>query len=275
MGNLIHARLPRSGRMALAYRDQRQGRLQRLSITGKDRSPLARGLRDVKLHATLEVRPVLAFFFAAKKPLARRAFVAERGHHRLDRRPRCWCTASEVLFEHLIDNPNLEARTGARAHDRLSLTVGGQRPEVAVEFLWTHRRGPGSLANLLDRGRLGGPLRREYQLHLRRFLIGHRIDLLVQLSLGHEQIVATVKAALPGDAPSPANRAQQVRSITPAEAPSPRPSPSRLAACGQAPAAHPVWRRCPGGTCAALTAPDRGPPASEAAEDRRPFAPWS
>jgi hypothetical protein len=39
--------------VALAYRDQDEGRFRGLLITGKDRSPLASGLRDIELHAAL------------------------------------------------------------------------------------------------------------------------------------------------------------------------------------------------------------------------------
>jgi hypothetical protein len=126
MGDLVHAQFPRSGRVALAHRDQHEGWPRGLLITGKDCSPLACGLWNVELHATLETRSILAFLFAAQKPLPRSAPVTQRGHHRLDRRSRCRRTTSEVLRKHLIDHPNLEARTRARAHNRLSLAVGGQ-----------------------------------------------------------------------------------------------------------------------------------------------------
>jgi hypothetical protein len=189
MRELVHAPLPRLRRMALPHRDQHEGRFLGLLVTGEDCSPLAGGLRDVELHATPELRSIMTFGFAAQEPLAGSATVAQRRHHRLDRRPRCWRAASEVLRQHLIDHPDFKARTRARAHERLSLAVGGQRPEVPIEILGTHRRGPGPLADLLDRSHLGRPVGRIDQLRLGRFLIGHRLDLLDQLSLGHGQIV--------------------------------------------------------------------------------------
>lgn len=182
---LVNARFPRSRRVALAHRDEHQSRLRRLPVAGEDRSPLAGGLRDVELHAALEARSILAFLFAAPKPLARCALLAQSANYRLDGRPRCRRATCEVLREHPIDHPDLKARTRARAHDCLSLAVGGQRSEVSVEFLGAHRRGSRPLANLLDGRCLGGPVRREDQLHLSRFLVGHRVDLPIQLSLGH------------------------------------------------------------------------------------------
>lgn len=179
MRDLVHTQLPRSRWVALAHCNQHESRLRSLLVTCKDRSPLTSRLRDVELYTTFEARSILAFLFAAQKPVTRRTLVAQLGHHRLDRRSCRRRTANEILREHLIDRPNFEARTRARAHSCLSLAVGRQRSEVPVEFLGTHRRGPRPLSDLLNRGRLGRPVRREDELHLRRFLIGHRIDLVI------------------------------------------------------------------------------------------------
>lgn len=60
---------------------------------------------------------------------------------------------------------------------------------MPVEFFPAHRSRPRRLPDLLDRGRSRRPVRSEDQLHLRRFLLGHRVDPRVEFSLGHRQIV--------------------------------------------------------------------------------------
>src|SRR6478672_347211 len=203
--DLVHAWLPRLRWVTLANRHQYQSRLRSRFVTGKDRAPSAGGLGDIELHAALETRSILAFGFAAQKPLAWGAHVTQLSHHRLYCRSRCQRAADEVLLKHLIEYPNLKARTRARAHDRLPLAVGGQRSEVSVEVLGAHRGSPGPLADFFDGSRLGGPVRREDELHLCRFLLGHRLDLIMQLSLGHKRIVPAASAE-PAAPNSPSTR---------------------------------------------------------------------
>jgi hypothetical protein len=150
MRDLVHARFPRPHRVTLAHGEQHEGGLLGLRIARENRPPLTRWLRDVELHAAFEARAVLTFLFATQEPLARRALVAQRVDHRPDSRSRRRCATSEILREHLLDDPDLKARTRARAHDPLSLAVGWERSEVPIKFLRAHRRGPGALANLLD-----------------------------------------------------------------------------------------------------------------------------
>lgn len=54
MCDLVDARLPRSRRVALAYRDQYKGRILGFLVAGEDRSPLASALRNVELYTALE-----------------------------------------------------------------------------------------------------------------------------------------------------------------------------------------------------------------------------
>lgn len=55
------------------------------------------------------------------------------------------------------------------------------------------------LADLLDRSCLGRPIRRINEPRLRRFLLGHRLDLFDQLSLGHIEIVVGASDRLAPD----------------------------------------------------------------------------
>jgi hypothetical protein len=132
----------------------------------------------------------VTFLFAAPQPLEGHAIAPDLCDHWLDRGSRRPRATGKILIEDLVYHADFEARTRARTHCRLSLAVGWQRTEVPVEILAAHRSSLRSLADLLDRSRLGGPIRRVDEPRLRRFLLGHRLDLLNQLSLGHAPIVA-------------------------------------------------------------------------------------
>jgi hypothetical protein len=191
VGDLVDARLPRSQRMPLADRQQYKRRLRGLAVDAEHRAPATIGLRNVVLHTSAEPGTVTRFNLARAQGADGDAVHLQVADRRLNSRLRRRARAPKILGERLLVNAKFKTETSRPVADRLPLAVGGlhQRPMLAPELLGLlrrHRPGPGPLANLLDRSCLGRPIRRVDEPRLRRFLLGHRPDLLDQLSLGHK-----------------------------------------------------------------------------------------
>ncbi|MGE5336128.1 MAG: hypothetical protein ACM3JL_01755 [Nitrososphaerota archaeon] len=183
--------------MALADRQQNERRLRRLAINGENRSPAPIGLRNVVLDASTKTGSVACFGLAWPQGIDGNAIDLKLADCGLDGRPRRIARAPEILSESFLVNAQTEADAPRPVLDRLSLAVRGLHewpvltPEL-LRLLRRHRPSSRPLANLLDGGRLGRPIWREDELHLRRFILGHRLNLLDQLSLGHGAIVAAM-----------------------------------------------------------------------------------
>lgn len=126
MGDLVNARPPRPFRMTFAHGEQNQYRPPRPDLGGKNGAPPPSRLGDVELHTATEASPIATVVFAAPQPLPRYPLGTKAGDHSFDRRPARRCAVCKILGEDLVDDPDLEARTRARAHRDLSLAVGRQ-----------------------------------------------------------------------------------------------------------------------------------------------------
>jgi hypothetical protein len=235
MGDLVDAALPRTDRVTLANREQHERGLRDVPVDVEYSSPLAIRLRDVVLHASAEARAVARFSLARAERLDGDAPCLQLANDRLDRRSCRLAGVLEVLGKSLLVYPQVKAQAPRPAGDRLSLAVGRlhQRPVLAPEFLGLprrHRPGPRPPTDLLDRRCLRGPIRGEDQLHLRRFLLGHLVDLRMQVCLGHRFIVAPEPAEFPATTLERGS-SDGDKNAWPAEASTPGRSSNALAWC--------------------------------------------
>lgn len=248
VGDLVDAALSRLSRVALADGEQDKRGLPCLAVDVEDRAPPTVGLRYVVLHATPEPRPVASFRIARAQRVYGDTALPQLLNRKIDCGPRSIARVPQVLGEDLLVNPQRKARAPRRCVDSLSLAVGGlhQRPVLAPELLGllrAHRLGARPLADLLDGGRFRGPIGSKDQLYLRRLLIGHRLNLLVQLGLGHAPNRNDRQGSIPDMARAGlAGAKKPARSTAPATAGRTQSWASDTFPCPPAPCRPPCWR---------------------------------